>query len=154
MPGLIADLLDPRWWVSVVIAGVLVNVAAEYLKPWLDGVMGRVSSSRALAVRKRRDQREAEVARLLAEPTAVTDLKIDVLHANPRALLYMVAGVFVSQLATSSSTLLLPILGLLVMAYVLVRAIEYASKSARAEALLRQVEKRREARKDEGNKDA
>jgi hypothetical protein len=62
------SLLSPGWWMSVVVAGLLVNLASAYLKPIVDHMLERVSS----AARQRSATRVAAhrllVARLGASP--------------------------------------------------------------------------------------
>jgi hypothetical protein len=41
MKELLNDLLSLRWWVSVVIVGILVNLVSDYAKPWTDRVLSR-----------------------------------------------------------------------------------------------------------------
>src|SRR6266436_9745534 len=57
MDDLITDLRSPQWWMSVVVAGILVNLAAGYLLKLLDARLAKASSwwrrKRESAVRER-----------------------------------------------------------------------------------------------------
>lgn len=53
---LISDTSSAYWWFSVVIVGVLINVASAYLKPYLDVWYGKVSTKR----RFKNEQAKAE----------------------------------------------------------------------------------------------
>ncbi|WP_414555787.1 hypothetical protein [Stenotrophomonas forensis] len=44
MDDVIVELSKPAWWVSVVVFGVLVNIASSYLKKTLDGSFSRTSA--------------------------------------------------------------------------------------------------------------
>jgi hypothetical protein len=44
MSDLIADLESARWWMSVVVAGILVNIAATYLTKLLDSRLTKAST--------------------------------------------------------------------------------------------------------------
>ncbi len=43
---LLADLLSWYWWLTVVVFGIVINLASSYLKPQIDTVYGRISASR------------------------------------------------------------------------------------------------------------
>jgi len=43
MDELIKQLSSPGWWLSVVVAGIGINLASAYLKPLVDRVLGRTS---------------------------------------------------------------------------------------------------------------
>ena len=62
MDELLQNLSSPAWWVSVVVAGVVVNVVAHYLRQLLDSRLARVSTRWAA----RRDARQRQRASLLA----------------------------------------------------------------------------------------
>jgi hypothetical protein len=44
LKGSFIDLSSPYWWVSVVIVGILINLASAYLKPKLDTRLSRAST--------------------------------------------------------------------------------------------------------------
>jgi hypothetical protein len=53
------DMQDPAWWVSVVVAGLVMNVLAAYVKEWLDGFIAQFSRSyRQEMERMSRERRE------------------------------------------------------------------------------------------------
>ncbi len=54
MEKFLQDILSGYWWVSVVVVGVLINLASAYLKPFLEGRLARISGYW-------RTKREAEV---------------------------------------------------------------------------------------------
>jgi hypothetical protein len=67
MQELIKQLTSISWWVSVVVAGVLASLAAAYLKPRTDRVIGSVS------VRyRRRNEQQAK-----ARAKQIEDLRLD-----------------------------------------------------------------------------
>jgi hypothetical protein len=49
------DLISPGWWLGVVVVSFLVNLAAAYVKPFIDSSTARISD------RKRRKLKETEV---------------------------------------------------------------------------------------------
>ncbi len=66
MQDLLAEVTRPLWWFSVVVAGVLVNVASGYVKEHLDSWLSRYSEARrekAAAETKARADRVVAMAR-------------------------------------------------------------------------------------------
>lgn len=51
------NLISPTWWVSVVVGGIVVNLASSYLKTKIEAAWARSSQRR---VRKRADQLELQ----------------------------------------------------------------------------------------------
>ena len=50
------DIFTWSWFISVVVVGVLINIASAYIKPPLDKVMGRYSNKwRARSIEKKRN---------------------------------------------------------------------------------------------------
>lgn len=56
MKKLLEAMASLEWWVSVFVAGFLINVVGHYFLRWLDNTLDRFSSKR----RKRREREEAE----------------------------------------------------------------------------------------------
>jgi len=54
MEKFLQDILSGYWWISVVVVGVLINLASAYLKPFLEDRLARVSGYW-------RNKREAEI---------------------------------------------------------------------------------------------
>ena len=57
MTSLLDSVTSLSWWIGVVLVGLAINIAAAYLKPRLDGVMGSVSTRWAKANSKRQLER-------------------------------------------------------------------------------------------------
>ena len=53
------EVRNPAWWFSVVVAGLLINLAASYLKPWTDSFLAQRSEH----FRKRSEARSTEKRR-------------------------------------------------------------------------------------------
>lgn len=85
------------WWVvSTIIVGLLINLLASYLYPKLDQRLAMYSEQRrhSLAV-KEREFRE-QVDKLLASSANVTDAKIEMIHSQLWAILYLAGGIFIT----------------------------------------------------------
>ena len=56
------NLESSSWWIGVVVVGILINILAAYLKPWIDSLMSRVSTRWATRNQKLRDERTKRIA--------------------------------------------------------------------------------------------
>jgi len=68
MDDLIADLGTPRWWMSVVVAGILVNIAATYLMKLVDPRLTRASAWWRRKKAPAEEERLATLDALRADP--------------------------------------------------------------------------------------
>lgn len=68
--SLLDDFSSLRWWVSVVAAGILVNIVAAYLLVALDRLGSKASIGWATRTAAKADQRARLVARLREDPEA------------------------------------------------------------------------------------
>ena len=94
MKELLNDLLSLRWWVSVVIVGLLINLASDYAKPWIDNVLSRFSESRRLALKERQKHFEEAVEEVTANPVEYISLRLDLLGIRLQVILLVVLGLF------------------------------------------------------------
>lgn len=138
------EFAKPSWWISVVVAGLLVNLASAYLKPRVDRALLRGSSwwrSRSAARIAERDARVADMARNDRRMAfACTFLIVDLIHAA----IYTAAAILVS-IETDDSEALRPWWWLLqIMFFVpLVLACVRASSATDAHADIAAAEWRR-----------
>ena len=91
-------LATPEWWLSVVIAGLLVNLVSAYMKPWTDAVLSRYLTwwaNRTSTARAERAIRIAELSR--NEPGR--------LLASGKALYRAIASVWQMIIAMGSLTI-------------------------------------------------
>ena len=65
---LIADFSSLHWWVTVVVVGLLINLAAAYLKPYLDVWYATVSTKRKFKNDQERAAFEWKVEALASDP--------------------------------------------------------------------------------------
>ena len=94
MKDLLNDLSSLRWWVSVVIVGLLINLASDYAKPWIDNVLSRFSESRRLALKERQKHFEEAVEEVIANPLEYISLRLDLLGIRLQVILLVVLGLF------------------------------------------------------------
>ena len=58
------QLESPSWWLTVVFAGFLVNLAASYLKPLFDKVISKLSSKYRSQRKEAKDRYDKEIDKL------------------------------------------------------------------------------------------
>jgi hypothetical protein len=64
MEEMFKAITSPAWWVGVVIVGILINLAAAYLKPRIDEAAASVSLRWATRTEEQRRQRLRRIERL------------------------------------------------------------------------------------------
>ena len=97
MNDILKALSTPLWWLSVIIAGFAVNIAAAYAKPLLDRFLSSISS-RYKAWSTDRKERIGKVSfYLLDHPQEAADLRGQVLHLTLKLVLVVAAGLFFTQ---------------------------------------------------------
>ena len=117
MNEILTELSKPVWWVSVVVAGIAINLLSAYLKHPLDKVLGGLSSwwrqrseTRQKAWATRVDRlRESEEARNMAVATEVR-FRLQAIHLLLLAIFLLVLPVFISSYGTSTPRVLTVIL--------------------------------------------
>lgn len=77
MNDLLTELSRPSWWVSVVVAGFLVNLVAAYAKPLVDRLAGYYSASRRQRLADKQRRLDRAVSYLLKNPAELVDLKLE-----------------------------------------------------------------------------
>ena len=101
------------WWLSVVVAGLLVNLASAYLKPRLDGALLRSSSwwrshsAERLAKRRRRvDALRGGSDKLkTAAYLGALESRLSVIESYSVALFSLIMGISTMMASTDSPTL-------------------------------------------------
>ena len=100
------DITSIYWWVSVVIVGLLINLAAAYLKPPLDLWLSRWSKKRTDAYSEKHTKYVQEVERLFLDPELISITGFEDLRCRLKALTAFLYGVCFAGLS-----IFLPILG-------------------------------------------
>lgn len=115
MSRLFSELSSLYWWVSVVLVGLLINLASAYLKPRLDSWLSERSRRASARRAKRSAAFEAAVEKLAADPTALLiagqklhDLQYQILSATSFVVFLLLLNVFAG--VSQSGTLVLQIL--------------------------------------------
>lgn len=89
MNEFLKSITTPAWWVSVVLVGVILNLAAAYLKPFLDYLGSRLSASVRREVEAERARFNWEVQKLVNNPVEATNLKLDLLYFSTRSVFWV-----------------------------------------------------------------
>jgi len=100
MNAILNDLLNPSWWISVVVAGFIVNLLSSYTKPGIDKVWSEFSATRRKKLEEETAEFQQEIKKLLDEPSKIYDVKLDVIYYNIRAIIHML--VILAGFITSS----------------------------------------------------
>ena len=95
MSELYDSLQSPLWWASVVVAGILVNLTAAYLKPLMDRILGSVSESYRTRSEERRKRGEEIIARLREDRDAQYRLFLVELRLRMQSFDYHLAAAVV-----------------------------------------------------------
>lgn len=64
MDEITKNLSSPTWWISVVLVGLLINLASAYLKPAIDRLMSILSQRWLTKAHERRNAYENEISEL------------------------------------------------------------------------------------------
>ncbi len=96
MEDFLQNLSSPSWWFGVALVGFLINLASAYLKPVVDNIASRVSSSRKRAIEKERQLFEDRVCQLLLNPISTVELKLDSLSYNLKFFSYAIVSLVIA----------------------------------------------------------
>ncbi|TKB07446.1 hypothetical protein [Desulforhopalus sp. IMCC35007] len=95
METVLSELSNPIWWVTVVIAGIIINLIAAYFKPVIDKLFSLFSSK----IRKRNQIKETEkllyIERLAKEQSFFITEQLSELRLRIQSVYSLVVGVFV-----------------------------------------------------------
>ncbi len=67
MTEFVHDVTSFHWWLGVVLVGVLINLASDYLKPRADGILGSLSTWYATRTVERRLERQQRIDRYIKD---------------------------------------------------------------------------------------
>lgn len=81
MGDILKSISQPSRWLSVVVAGLLINLLAAYLKPWLDKYIARYSTSRRELLEGRRVERAALTLKMAKDRSLVLEAKVDMINS-------------------------------------------------------------------------
>lgn len=93
MSDLIADFQFPRWWMSVVVAGILVNIIATYLLRFVDVRLTKTSSWWRRRNASAQQERHAIVEALRSERDGQTQFEVAEMRSRLRSLVFLVQSV-------------------------------------------------------------
>lgn len=86
-------LTNPIWWVTVVVAGIAINLAAAWILRRWDSLISRLSERYRLQSEKRREERERTIAELKRDPQALYLQSLAEINCRVRSLTMLVLGV-------------------------------------------------------------
>jgi hypothetical protein len=98
MDEFLRDISSSRFWVSVVIVGILINLASAYLKTPSDKLLRLLSGSWRGFSEQRKARREELVLRALEDPEFRIGLRFQELRHRIRSTGFLVVAVFIGVL--------------------------------------------------------
>lgn len=97
MDEIVRNLNSPAWWASVVVAGIVVNIVAAYLKPAIDSVAGRVSAEYRARNEAQLRKRQELIQHLKAAPHDEILYALSEARSRMRSAAYLLLAIFVFQ---------------------------------------------------------
>ncbi|TVL98846.1 MAG: hypothetical protein CV087_20185 [Candidatus Brocadia sp. WS118] len=94
MKKILEVLTSPVWWVSVVIAGILINLVSSYLKGIIDTHLSRFSAARREQGERKRAERKTAVEQLRKNEHQEVMATLAEMRHRLRAIFYLLGGVF------------------------------------------------------------
>ena len=86
-------LLSPEWWISVVVAGILINLIAAYMKPMIDKWVAQRSNSKKIEVEQKEKESQEIISQMVSIPTTAIELRVDRTRSALKLILYIVAAI-------------------------------------------------------------
>ena len=96
MEDIMKSILQPSWWVSVIIASFLVNLLSAYAKPVIDNLMARYSSKRRQEKALKDKERENLISEITMDRSRIIELKIDSLDMKLLGLEFLLMLIAIS----------------------------------------------------------
>lgn len=95
MNNFLLDITSPSWWLSVIVAGILVNLIAVYLKPQIDKFFTHLFKKRYQKRNVARERKRQQKIKLLAGDSHEQVMKaFTINNLNLRAIYDLLFGVF------------------------------------------------------------
>jgi hypothetical protein len=95
MEELLNELAKPIWWVSVVIAGIIINLFSAYVKPALDNIFSKFSKSIKSRNLKKEQEIEQYISKLKEDKDFLNTEFFSELRLRSQSIFGLVVGVFV-----------------------------------------------------------
>ena len=92
-------MISPAWWISVLIAGVLMNFIAAWTKPLLERLLTRSVDKCEIRIKKQKVEREKLIAQLLKNSDDRLDFRFEVIQTFQKSTNYLIFGVAVMLIA-------------------------------------------------------
>ena len=93
-------LFTGEWWISVVIAGLLINLAAAYLKPTIDTWVASRSKKKKEKLEKEKEEELKIIEKLTSSPTSAIELRVERSRSLLKLILYIVLALLVRDITS------------------------------------------------------
>jgi uncharacterized membrane protein len=145
MAELLDSLRSPTWWISVVVAGFIVNLLAAYAKPWTDRATAAISAvwSERSAAATRRCQQQIDQIRSSEHLETMTAL--EEIHCRIETIGLFFTGIVLIPIAFAAASKYVTLVLLLMALIAILLALHQQTKAFELHTLLQAVRKAREA---------
>lgn len=96
--SLLQLLLDLRFWIGTVIVGFLINIAASFAKPWMEGQLAHFSEKQRLKNSLKREKLTEALVLLNSDPGALQELRQSIITRYLRLLTGFGLSILLSSL--------------------------------------------------------
>ena len=93
MEEITKELSNPVWWITVVIAGIIINIVAAFIFKKMEASVSNTSSKLNRLTEQRRAERDARIELLKSDKQAVYLASLDEIRNRIRMVQGMVLGV-------------------------------------------------------------
>ena len=101
MKEFLAQITSLSWWFGVVIVGLLINLAASYIKPKIDAIHENISKNARNKNEKKRKAWDEEVKHLAENDSYQADFSSKLSHVYLESIFIMLMGIAIFLMSIS-----------------------------------------------------
>ena len=99
MDNKVNTFLTGEWWISVVIVGLLINIAAAYLKPTIDSWIALRSKNKMAKIEELEREEKKIIDHITNNPTDAIEIRVERSRSLLKLILYMVGALLTHDTA-------------------------------------------------------
>ena len=103
MDGILVELSQPSWWISVVVAGILVNIFSDYIKIFFEKIYSKYSQKTSEKRKLNKEILNKEID-CLNDPNILLNAKTDLIYLATLMILYSAIYLVGLALVTSPNS--------------------------------------------------
>ncbi len=136
-------MISPAWWISALVAGILMNCLAAWTKPLLDRLLTRSVNQCELRVAKESVEREKLISQLLKNSDERLDFRFEVIQTFQKSTNYLIFGVVVMLIAFCTNNCWFNTISFGVSIIMLISGVSSYIDAARSREVLSDVKERK-----------